>query len=389
MTAVLAYLDCFSGVSGDKLLAGLVDAGADPDAVADALGGLAIDGWELAFEQVESGGIAATRAVVTTSDDQPSRTWRDIRALLDSAQLDEDTAVLSLAAFTLLAQAEARVHGVPVEDVHFHEVGAVDSIVDVVGTMAAAVSLALDELVSSPIPTGSGSVETSHGILPVPAPATAELLVGVPTYAGDVASELTTPTGAALVQTLADGFGPMPALTARAVGYGAGTRELPIPNVLRVVVGDRLAVGGTDQVVECRSVVDHVTPEQVAFAMEELLDAGALDAWQTPVVMKKGRAAVEITVLCPPGDDDKLAATLMDLTGTLGIRRSLVDRVVAEREVRTFETSLGEVRFKVAAVGERLSARPEYEDCARLARATGLSVEEVARRLTDEAAGLL
>ncbi len=385
---MIAYLDCATGVSGDKLLGACVDAGVDGDAVAERVAALGL-GASLSFEKASRRGIAGTSAVVSFDADQPERTWRDIRALLEQAPLAEGPRRVALEAFGLLAEAEAEVHDVPVEDVHFHELGAVDTIVDIVGVAVAFAMLGVRELVCSPIALGAGTVETAHGTLPVPAPATARLLAGMPSVAGPPEGELTTPTGAALVRALATGFGPMPSMTPRSVGCGAGMRELSIPNLLRLFVGETPDVPGTDRVAVLETAVDHLTPEELAYVCDALADRGAIDVWRTPIVMKKGRAAVEITVLAPERDADDLTAVLMELTGTLGVRTRVTERRVAERDVRTVNTSLGIVRVKVARIGGTTRIRPEHDDCALIAERTGMPIDRVRAVVTGEAERLL
>jgi uncharacterized protein (TIGR00299 family) protein len=385
---VIAYLDCATGVSGDKLLAAIVDAGVDGEAVSKAVTELGLDAV-LEFETTKSGGVSGTRAVVTAAGSQPERTWSEIRTLLEEAPLPEGPRRTALDTFALLAEAEARVHDSPVEDVAFHEIGAVDTIVDVVGVAVAFEMLGVSELVCSPVALGAGTVEAAHGTLPVPAPATARLLDGMPTVAGPPEGELTTPTGAALVRALASGFGPMPSMTQRSVGLGAGTRTLSVPNLLRLFVGELHERPGKERVAVLETVIDHLTPEELSFVVDALADRGAIDAWRTPIVMKKGRSAVELTVLARETDAERMASLVMELTGTLGVRTRVTERHVARRDVRTVDTSLGTVRVKVASVGGARRVRPEHDDCALIAERTGMPIDRVRAVLTDEAERLL
>lgn len=390
---MIAYLDCFSGVSGDKLLAACIDAGAPADRIEETLRTLGITGWRLEVEPAVRSGFEAKAAVVRVAEVQPSRDWGQIRALISRSALSERVRQLSLAVFEVLARAEAEVHGVPLDQVHFHEVGAVDSIVDVVGCVAAFELLGVGTLVCSPIALGAGLTPTGHGPLPVPAPATLRILEGVPVYGGPEAAELTTPTGAALVRVLADSFGNMPAMVPVRTGLGAGSRETVTPNVLRLVLG-RDAAGDTalaqQTVVTLRTVLDHRTPEEIAHALDLVREAGALDAWQQPVTMKKGRLGVEVTVLASPADADRLAEVLVRETGTLGVRREFADRLVAQRTVVELETSWGRIRFKVfrTDAGAR-EVRPEYDDVARLSREHHVPMRELEEALTREATRLL
>lgn len=402
---MLGYLDCSSGISGDKFLGALVDAGFSLQTLTETLETLGLPPHEVVVEWTTRGGMSAAYVQVESTHDQPHRTWADIRSMLTLAPLNERVRDGALRAFGALAAAEAKVHGVDVEQVHFHEVGALDSIVDIVGVAAGLVALEIEELVVSPVATGFGTVETSHGTLPVPAPATAELLLGVPSFTGSVEGELTTPTGAVLVATFATSFGPMPVATPIAFGYGAGTRELPIPNVARFTLAERLddqaepdlqsAPEAEPQRVRTEVVgvletnIDHLTAEHLAYVSERLLEEGALDVWRTPIVMKKGRAGVALSVMVEPERTERFSALVMELTGTLGVRRSLLDRDVAPRFVATVETRFGPMRVKVATLGGERRFRPEHDDVAEVAKREGLSYDEVARRVTIDAEGVL
>lgn len=389
---MIAYLDCSTGISGDKFLGALVGAGFAPEALRNALVPLGLaDAVEV--REVRSNGLTAIGIEVADAPDTRLRHWTDTRSLLERATLPTPVREGALRAFTLLAQAEARVHGVPVDDVHFHEVGAADTIVDIVGVAAGLYALGVERLICTPVALGSGTIVTSHGTLPIPAPATATLLEGVPAYGGDIAGELTTPTGAALLSAFADGYGPMPAMTIRAAGLGAGTRDIGTPNVARLLLGDPPeplpAEDGVEEVTLLESNVDHLSAEHLAYAAERLLAAGALDVWQTPIVMKKGRAAVTLSVLTTPDSAPSLADRLMAETGSLGVRVRPVSRYVAEREVVDVETSLGRVRVKTWRLGERRGVRAEFDDVARIAADSGRPAPEIAALLAEEARAVL
>ena len=389
---MIGYLDCSTGVSGDKFLGALLDVGTrrgafnadDLRAVVAALAPEAI----VEVKPVVSRGISAVGVSVRAEGQPHSRTWASIRNQIENAELPRQVRGPALAAFGALAVAEAAAHGTDVDSVHFHEVGAIDSIVDIVGVCAGMHALGIERLVVSAVAVGSGTVETSHGTLPVPAPATASLLEGVPVLGGPAAGELTTPTGAALLVGLADGFGPMPALTVVGSGYGAGTRDIGCPNVCRLLLGtaadaasDDIATS-TEAVTVLETNVDHASAEELAFAAEELLAEGALDVWQTPIVMKKGRSAVTLSVLVPAVSAAHAAARIMALTGTLGVRMTPVHRFVAAREVVEVDTAWGTVRAKSGAG----RVRPEHEDVARIAREHGLPYHDVAREIRRLAA---
>ena len=333
----------------------------------------------MTVERVRSHGIAAVGLRVEAVEQPIQRHWSDIRALLEGSALPDPVRRDALAVFGELATAEATAHGVDIERVHFHEVGAIDSIADVVGVCAGMHAVGIDRLTVSPVATGWGTIETSHGLLPVPAPATAALLIGIPIVPGPAETELTTPTGAALVRVLASGFGPMPAMRSTAHGYGAGTRDIATPNVCRLTIGEPLedAAGALERVALLETNIDHLSAEQLAFAAEELLGEGALDVWQTPIVMKKGRSAVMLSVLVPEPDGDTFAAHVIELTGSLGVRREMLERTIAGRESRTVESPWGPARVKVGAG----RVRPEHDDVARIARDHGLPYRAVAEEI--------
>jgi uncharacterized protein (TIGR00299 family) protein len=390
-------LDCSSGVSGDKFLGALLDAGSQTgqftaeklQAIAAALVPEAV----VTVGKTSSYSISAVTVKVETcqgdvSPDIPDspehhhthgRSWAAIRTLISSTPAEmlspaaRDTA---LSVFEHLAQVEAQVHGTTPDDVHFHEVGAADSIVDIVGVCAGLDALGITTLYATPPALGSGTVETQHGTLPVPAPATAALLQGLPTSLSKASGELTTPTGAALLG-LAAGFGPTPPLTPYLLGYGAGTRDIGQPNICRLIVGeaeaDALTAAEPDATVLLETNIDHITPEAVAFAGEELLAEGALDVWVTPIAMKKGRAALTLSVLTAPERAEQFAGRIMKLTGTLGVRVSEQPRLVAARETAEVDTPWGRVSLKIGSG----RIRPEHEDVARIAREQGLDYPEV------------
>ena len=385
----LLYLDCVAGISGDMTLGALVDAGADADGLRAALAPLPLEPFSIDFHEVDAGGIRATRAVVRCESAHVVRTYASIRALLDQAALPDDARGLAQRIFARLAEAEGAVHGRPVEHVTFHEVGAVDSIVDIVGTACAITMLGIDRAYCSAVPTGMGMMRTEHGALPIPAPAVVELLRGAPIYSKNTPAELTTPTGAAILATLAEGFGGLPPMTIEAVGYGAGSRELDFPNVLRVFVGAEAttahrfdADASTEVVLETN--VDDVSPEVMAHVVDRLLDAGAQDAWLTPIIMKKGRPAATISALCTSEREPALRDILFRESGTLGVRATTVEKRALERSILDVETPHGRVRVKIGFLdGRAVTLAPEYEDCARLAGETGVPV----RRIQADAVG--
>jgi uncharacterized protein (TIGR00299 family) protein len=375
-SAVVAWFHCFSGIAGDMALGALVDAGADLDEVRSLLSRLPIGGWSLEAEPVLRGGIAATRMHVLAAEGPVVRTYAHISAIVDEARLPERVRIRVQRTFAALAEVEGRLHRRPPEQVHFHEVGGVDAIVDVVGTCAALETLGVDELCASPVATGSGMIRTNHGMLPNPAPAVVELLRGAPTYGRDVAVELTTPTGAALLAGLSSSFGPLPSVTVGATGFGAGSRELDdLPNCTQVVLGERHAARRDDgQPVALVEVnVDDATGETIAHTVAALLDAGAHDAWVTPILMKKGRPAYTVSALADPSLVDQVASVLAAETGSLGIRAQTLTRWPAARRPDQVEVEGLPVRVKVSAGRVKV----EHDDAARAARRTGLPLREV------------
>jgi uncharacterized protein (TIGR00299 family) protein len=375
----VAWFHCFSGIAGDMALGACLDAGADVDDVRGLLARLGVDGWSLRAEPVLRGGLAATHAVVEVTDTTHARDYADIVALLDAAPLPPRVRDRSHRVFRALAEAEGRLHRQPPEHVHLHEVGSLDAIVDVVGTCSALEVLGVDTVAASPVATGLGTVAAEHGRLPNPAPAVVELLRDAPVHGVDVDVELTTPTGAALLVGLDAEFGPLPPLRIEASGRGAGTRELPHqPNVVQVVVGTAAPAGedAGEPMLVLETNLDDVTGEVVAHTIERLLAAGAFDAWAAPVTMKKGRPAVQLSVLCEPPDVARLRELLADETGTFGVRGWPARRWCDPRSFAEVTVDGRPVRVKRS--GRRTKA--EYADAAAAAAELDLPVREVIAR---------
>jgi pyridinium-3,5-bisthiocarboxylic acid mononucleotide nickel chelatase len=370
----ICYLDAFSGISGDMTVGALIDAGVAGDAVIDALRGLNIEA-NFQVEKTRRGGVAASKFRVEAKDAKAHRHLHHILELIARSSLSEGAKQNASAVFCRLGEAEARVHGVAIEKVHFHEVGAIDSIADIAGACVAFDLLGAEEIYCSPINTGSGTVKTEHGILPVPAPATAALLEGKPVYARGPAMELTTPTGAAIVATLAKNFGTMPAMRIGAIGYGAGDRDFTEhPNVLRVLTGDASRAPESTVVSLIEANIDDSSPQVLGYAIERLMDAGALDASLSPLQMKKNRPGSLLRVVAKPEDQERLAQIIFAETSTLGLRIQTAERRVEERETVEVETAFGKVRIKVSGHG---AFAPEYEDCRAIAQATGTPLPSV------------
>jgi len=390
MTKV-AWWHCFAGIAGDMAMASLVDAGADLDAVVDVLRGLPIDGWHLSAEPVLRAGVEATYVKVEAAETGVIRTHAHIAGVLTEARLPERVRQRALATFAALAAVEGRLHRRPPAQVHFHELGGIDAIVDIVGTCTALEVLGIDEVHASPVATGTGMTRSSHGALPNPAPAVVELLHGAPTYGRDLQVELTTPTGAALLAALAVGWGPMPPMRIDVSGFGAGARDIDgLPNVAQVIVGqatladgaarDPLVTNGQPAVL-LEANLDDATGEVLAHTVAELLSAGAHDAWITPMIMKKGRPAHVISALCDPALADQLVQVLMAETGTLGVRGQTLSRWLARRHREEVEVDGFPVRVKVSP--GRVKA--EYDDVARVARRVGRPIREITWRAESEA----
>ncbi len=378
-----AWFHCFAGIAGDMALGSLIDAGADTGELRQLLRRIPLGSFDLRVDEVLRGGIACTRVVVSTDDTTTVRTHADLVSLVRAAVLPDRVTARSLAVFAALAGAEGALHRRDPTQVHLHEVGGHDAVVDVVGTAIALELLAVDEVHASAVATGTGTIRTAHGTLPNPPPAVVRLLRGVPVYGRPVPTELTTPTGAALLAALATSFGPLPPMEVAASGFGAGQAELAeLPNCTQVVVGRSLDVAGGggagpgQPVVELETNVDDVTGEQLAHAVEVLLSAGAHDAWITPVVMKKGRPGHTVHALCDPALAGRLRDLLRSATGTYGVRGHQGERWPSARRMASIDVEGEPVRMKV---GPR-RAKPEFDDVVRAAQRTGLPVSEVAWR---------
>jgi uncharacterized protein (TIGR00299 family) protein len=374
----IAWFHCFAGIAGDMALGSLLDAGADFDEVLGLLERLPFHGWSLQPEPVLRAGIAATLAVVEVTDDVVVRTHAHIVGLVEEARLPPRVARRSLAAFAALAEVEGRLHRRPSAQVHFHEVGSHDTIIDVVGTAAALEVLGVDEVTSSAVATGTGTVRTSHGFLPNPSPAVVRLLEGVPTWGRDMAVELTTPTGAAILAAMATGFGPLPPMQIAASGFGAGSHELDgLPNCTQVVVGRSVAAAVPGQpVVVLEANLDDATGETLAHAVQVLLDVGAHDAWITPIIMKKGRPGHTVSALVDPALVETVRRAMRAETGSLGVRATSQERWPATRSMDAVEVEGVAIRVKVSPGRVKV----EQADAARVAARTGLPLREVVLR---------
>ncbi len=378
----LVYFDCFSGVSGDMTLGALVDAGCDVAQLRADLRALQVPGWDLSAEKVWKNGMAATYVKVRTEDQTKHRSLNAILDILKNSPLAAPVRERASAIFTKLGEAEARVHDVPLEKIHFHEVGAVDAIVDIVGACIGFHALGIERFACSPLNVGGGTAKMAHGILPVPAPATANLLQGKPTYSNGVQKELVTPTGAAIVATLCDSFGPQPPMSVSAIGYGAGTADLEgQPNVLRIMIGEaaeKTVPGFDEEIAVIEANLDDMNPQIYGYFLEKALAAGALDVYTTPVQMKKNRPGTLLSVLCKPADTNALMSLIFAETTTFGARTYRAQRRTLPREHVSVRTSFGDVRIKISRVNGRiLHVAPEYEDCRKIAEEKNVPLQRV------------
>jgi hypothetical protein len=376
----VAYFDCFAGAGGDMIVASLLDAGGSLETLRSQLGGLGVAGFEVAAETVLRGDLRGLKFSVNLhGHEHAHRRLNDILEIIDRAQLPVRAADRARKVFTRLAKAEAKVHNVGLEEIHFHEVGAVDSIVDIVGACLVMEQLGIDAIHCSPIPTGSGTILCAHGVLPVPAPAVAEMLKGVPIAQADIQGEATTPTASAIFTALSGGFGPLPPMTVSSVGYGAGTRDGgKIPNLLRVFIGELSGLGDADSVIELSANIDDCSGEVLGATIAKLLSAGAADAWASPIIMKKSRPAWMICALCYPGDLEEMEKIIFCETTTFGIRRQDCVRSKLLRRHETVETPYGPLRVKVGCLGgEEVTVSGEFEDCQTAAASHHVPVRAV------------
>jgi len=380
------YFDCFAGASGDMILGAMVAAGVEPGYLREQLSLLPVGGFDISFEIVNRSGLSATYARVETAHEHKHRHLSDIKQIIEASGLKEGMKQRAVQIFTRLAEAEARVHNEPVDHVHFHEVGALDAIVDVVGAAICFDALQIDRFICSPIHVGSGMVKMAHGQFPIPPPAVTELLKGVPFYATEIKGELLTPTGAAIITSVCSEYGPIPRITTDLSGYGAGTREYQdFPNVLRVLIGQTEDTGATDErlwMIETN--LDDASPQIIGHVMDRVLESGALDCFFTPVQMKKNRPGVLLSVLCSAGDKETVMKLLFTETTTLGVRSYEVTRRALERSLVRVETPYGPIDVKVAHLdGRVVNEMPEFEQCRQAAAKTGVPlkvVEEAARK---------
>ncbi len=376
----LVYFDCFSGISGDMTLGALVDAGVSIETLRSELAKLNLPGYTITSEKVTRSGLAATKVnVMLDQKKQPARHLSDIRTIIEGSSLSPAIKQKSIAIFERLAKAEAAVHGTTPEKVHFHEVGAVDAIVDIVGAVIGLELLGVTRIIASPVDLGSGSVHTSHGKLPVPSPAAAELLKGIPVYSSAVSFELTTPTGAAILSTLGSAFGPLPQMKIDRIAHGAGGKDLPDqPNVLRLMIGEPASAYAEDSSIVIETNIDDMNPQVYDHLIEKLMKQGAQDVYLIPIIMKKGRPAVLLSVLTDRSRTDAILDTVFRETTSIGVRIQEVGRKKLNREIHEVETVYGNVRVKISKRGDEiLTVTPEYDDCRRIAEEKNVPLKTV------------
>jgi uncharacterized protein (TIGR00299 family) protein len=370
----IAYFDCFAGASGDMILGALLDAGLELATLKNEISKLRLSHYDLQVKKVVKRGLGGSQALVIVDEKfhhHHHRHLKHIEEIIAGSDLNEPIKSKSVEIFTRLAEAEAKIHQTTIEQIHFHEVGAMDAIIDVVGAVAGLVALGIQKVFCSPLHVGTGTINCAHGTLPVPAPATAELIKGKPVYSTGVSGELLTPTGAAILTTLASAFGPMPAMTVETIGYGAGTSEPAIPNLLRLAIGEaavEIRDYEIEQTVAIETNIDDMNPQLYDYLIHKMLAGGAMDVFLTPVQMKKNRPGTLLTVICPLELKEKFFDFLLRETTTIGLRWRIDNRVKARRTIKSVETKYGPIKFKVAEAGDYpINISPEYEDCKRAA----------------------
>ena len=377
----ILYIDCFSGISGDMMIGAMIDIGIKLDYLRTELKKLNLDGYRIEARKVKAGPISAQKFDVGITGKQPHRNYENIKSIINSSSLDSKIKKISLNIFECIAIAEAKVHDQEKEKIHFHEIGAVDSIIDIVGTAIALNCINIDKIYCSRVPLGKGFVDTEHGRLPVPGPATLEILKGVPVYEGNFDFEVTTPTGAAIVKALTKNFGELPFIKLKEVGYGAGSRKnTSLPNALRILIGEAEAVfdEGSEDLVLLSTNIDDTTPEIIGFAMEELYTQKIKDVWIENIYMKKNRPAFKLNVLCNKDIEHKISEIIFSQTTTLGIRREKVHRYCIERLIEKVRLPYGETAVKKGIFrGKVINISPEFESCKSLAKKTGKPLKEI------------
>jgi hypothetical protein len=379
------YLDCFNGISGDMLLGVLFDLGLDKDIWEREIGRLNLKGYRIEVSRVKKGALTGTNVDVIVEDNVTHRHAKDILEMIEKSELDEETKEKSLNILYKIASAEAKIHGESIEEVHLHELAGIDTIIDVVGSVLGLKLLGIEMIYSSALPLGEGFIETAHGRLPVPAPATIELLKGVPVYSNGMKGELVTPTGAGIISTITSRFGEIPFITVERIGYGAGKKEFPIPNMVRAIMGEPYyeTQRETNTIIDVN--IDDMNPQVYGYIMERLFNAGALDVFFTPIYMKKSRPAVKLTVISPKYAISRLIEIIFSETTSIGVRMYEVEKIMLPREMIDVDTPWGKAKAKISYLNGRPKVMPEYDDCKILAERTGLPIQEIMKEVTSRA----
>ncbi len=385
----IAYFDCFSGISGDMIIGALIDAGLKVGELKEELLKLDLAGYKITSKRSKRKGIAGTRFIVQTTEKHEKRNLYEILDLIDNSRLEDKIKRDGKVIFKKLAEAEARIHGTEIEDVHFHEIGAVDSIIDIVGALIGLESMGIERIFASNIRVGRGTLTCSHGTLPVPPPATVELLKGVPVYSTGIEGELVTPTGAAIITTLCHRFGHLPSMVIEKTGYGLGSRNYSIPNVLRVIIGERSDRIDEDAVRVIETNIDDMNPQFYDYIIDKLFEAGARDVFLTPVIMKKNRPGIILTIISPPEKTDELTGIVFRQTTTFGVRISdLKMRKILSRKIEKVKSRWGDVKVKIGFFNEsQRYVAPEYEECKRIAKRHGIPIRTIhdeIKRIAEE-----
>ncbi len=378
----IAYFDCFSGISGDMIMGALIVLGLDIDFLKKELKKLNLKGYKVESKKILKNGITATKFnVIEYHKHHDERNLKEINKIINNSRLNTEIKNTIKKIFQKIAIAEAKIHNKPINKIHFHEIGAIDTIIDVTGAVIGLSKVGIEKIYCSKLNVGTGFVEFSHGKFPVPAPATAEILKGVPVYHNNIQAELVTPTGAAIITSLAEKFGEMPSMKIEKIGYGAGTKELKHPNVLRIFIGETDKIQNeTINVIETN--IDNMNPEIYPYVIDKLMENSALDAYLTTIIMKKGRPAIKLTVLAEQKDTDKLCNIIFDETTTLGVRIFTAEKRKLDREIKTIKTKYGNVRVKISKLNNKVqNIMPEYEDCARIARNKKIPLKKVYREV--------
>ncbi len=379
----VVYFDCFNGISGDMILGALFDLGLDRESWFRELNKLDISGYRVEVNPKRKGPLMGTDVNIIVDDKVAHRHAKEILDIVSNSRLADDIKEKSLKILTRIAYAESYIHNETLEEVHLHELGGIDTIVDVVGSVIGLKLLGIERVYSSPLPLGEGFVETAHGRLPIPAPATAELLKGVPVYSNGVRGELVTPTGAGIISTLSHSFGPIPPITIEKIGYGAGKKDFSIPNMLRAIVGELYQEKHRDTNTIIDVNIDDMNPQICGYLMDKLFEVGALDVFFTPIYMKKSRPAIKLTVISPSHLVDKLIDVIFRETTSIGVRTYQVEKIMLPREIIEVDTPWGLARVKVSYINGTPKIMPEYDDCKEIAEKTGIPIQEVMKEVLE------